>query len=706
MKAPALVVSAICVVAHCKVQSNPLGSVLSLLDELTAKVTKEGEVEAKAYAEYVEWCDETTSNGAYAIETATKDKAKLEASIQELSSNIQTATSKIDDLVSAISTAEKDLTDATTVRDKENADFVASEKELMESTDALTRAIGILEKEMAKNPAAFTQVDSKNVESALRAFSTVLDAAALPSSDKKKLAALVQAQQSEDADDDLAEPAAATYKSHSNNILDVLEDLKEKAEGQLSDLRKAEVNTNHNFKMLKQSLEDQASADTKDMDAQKAEKSGAEEGKATAEGDLSMTKKELASSQDQRSTAQATCLQTAADHEATVAARKNELGVIAKAKQILSDTTTGADSQTYSFAQVYSSSGFRMQTGQQLAGREVIELVRRLAKKEHSTALAQLASHIAAVARFGASNGEDVFAKIKGLIRDMIAKLEKEAGSEATEKAYCDEQIAKTEAKKGELEDDIAKMTSRIDQAASKSAQLKASVKDLESQLSALTKEQAEMDKIRMETHADYETAKADLDLGLSGVRKALGVLRDYYGGAAALVQDDAKPGAFMQRMAQPSAPVKHSSSSGAGGSIIDILEVVESDFATNLAKEETEEADAQSDYEKVSQENAVTKATKDQDVKYQNAESKSLDSTVAEYSSDRETANTELSAVLDFYSKIKERCIAKPETYETRKARREAEIAGLKQALSILQDETALIQRKRHGSFRGVLTA
>merc|ERR1719418_427008 len=245
-------------------------------------------------------------------------------------------------------------------------------------------------------------------------------------------------------------------------------------------------------------------------------------------------------------------------------------------------------------------------------------------------------------------------------------------------------------------------MTSKIDQAAAKSAHLKGQVKELQAQLAELLKSQAEMDKVRSETRADYETAKADLELGLSGVRQALGVLRDYYGGAAAsMIQDDTRPSAFMQRMQQPVAPVQHSKATGAGASIIDILEVVESDFATNLAKEETEEADAQAEYEKVSQENAVTKTLKESDVKYKAQESKSLDTTVAEYSSDRETANTELSAVLDFYGKIKERCIAKPETYSERRRRREAEIQGLKQALSVLEDETALVQRKRRGSFR-----
>merc|ERR1740116_336990 len=163
------------------------------------------------------------------------------------------------------------------------------------------------------------------------------------------------------------------------------------------------------------------------------------------------------------------------------------------------------------------------------------------------------------------------------------------------------------------------------------------------------------------------------------------------------MMQDEAR---------QPAAPEIHSKAQGAGESIIDILQVCESDFATNLAKEESEEADAQSVYEKVSQENAVVKTTKEQDAKYKRQEAKSQDKTAAEYSADREAANSELSAVLDYYGKIKDRCIAKPETYAARTARREAEIAGLKQALSILEDETALVQRSRRGSFRGTLAA
>merc|ERR1719498_1635873 len=158
---------------------------------------------------------------------------------------------------------------------------------------------------------------------------------------------------------------------------------------------------------------------------------------------------------------------TAADHEATVAARNEELKVIATAEKILKDSTSGAASQTYSFLQQRAAS--KLQTRADLANSEVVSMVKKLAKDQHSAALAQLASRLSVVVKYGSRGGADVFGKVKGLISDMIAKLEAEAQSEATEKAYCDEQTAKTEAKKSELEDDIAKLTSKIDKAAARS---------------------------------------------------------------------------------------------------------------------------------------------------------------------------------------------------------------------------------------------
>jgi hypothetical protein len=685
--------------------SNPLGTVVSLIDELAAKITAEGEKEAKAYKEYTEWCDDAAANVKFEIKTEKSKKEELEAAIVKYTDDASSSSSKIEDLAGSIAADGKELKEATEVREKEAAEFAASEAELVDSVDTVGRAISIIEREMAKNPALVQQVNSGDMGKLLKSLSTVIDAAAFSVNDRAHLMALVQNRDNsnDQEDDELSAPAPAAYKSHSSNIIDVLEDLKEKAEQELADVRKAESSTKHNYMMLKQSLEDQMAADTKDMNDEKSAKAAADESKAVAVGDLAETTKALANSEQVLQTTGTSCMTVAADHEATVKARAEELKTIAEAKKILLGSTKGAEEKTYSFFQVVSNTNSALHTRADLANAEVVNLIKKLARDQHSTALAQLASRISAVIRYSGSSGTDPFEKVKSLIKDMIAKLTKEAESESTEKAYCDEELAKTKTKKEELDYTISKLTAKLDKAASKSASLKEDVKVLQAELAKLAKSQAEMDKMRSEEHADYLEAKSDLELGLSGVRKALAMLRDYYGSDAssALLQNGADLGAAMS---QPAAPETFSKAGGAGGSIIDILEVVDNDFAKNLAAEESQEADAAAEYEKTTQENKITKAMKEQDVKYETQEFKALDKEIAELSSDRETSSTELSAVMEYDTKLKERCIAKPETYEERKSRREAEISGLKEALSILNGE-ALVQRRKqgfHGQFLG----
>merc|ERR1719203_300196 len=104
------------------------------------------------------------------------------------------------------------------------------------------------------------------------------------------------------------------------------------------------------------------------------------------------------------------------------------------------------------------------------------------------------------------------------------------------------------------------------------------------------------------------------------------------------MVQMDSDLG---DEMHQPAPPAKHSKSGDAGGNIVNMLEVAESDFAKNLAEVEKTESDAVDEYETTTEDNKMSKMTKEQDVKYKTAEFKGLDKKVSELSGDRDTQSS-----------------------------------------------------------------
>jgi len=679
-------------------QDNPVQKVLQLLTELEAKVIKDGEVEQKAYEEYVDWCQNGAKDKEWEIKTAKAEIEELKATISSSGASIEEHTAKIEELAGAITTNEQDLSAATGIREKEHADFASSEGELVDALDTLDRAIVIIEKNMRGSALVQARVSTKNMDNLIQVLKTVIEAASLNAHDQKTLVGLVQSNAADaDSDDDaeLGAPDPDAYKSHSGSILDVLEDMKEKAETQLNELRKAEMNAKHNYEMLKQSLTDQMAADNKEMADSKGAKAAAEETKAVAEGDLSVTEKDLKDAETVLGSMHEDCMQTAQDHEASVKGRAEELDALAQAKKILADIG-GATEKTYSFMQwakgsgaIASASGLKSKSD--LANFEVVNLIRRLAKAQHSQALSLLAQRVAGAYRASQSMGEDPFAKVKALISDMIERLVKEGSEEASHKAWCDEEMAKTKKKKMELEYDIEKLTTKIDKAKAMSTKLKEEVAELNKEIAEIAKSQAESDKIRQEEHAAFLEAKADLEQGIDGVRMALKVLKDYYASAEA--------GLMQMAAEQPDAPETHEKSSGAGTSIIGFLEVIESDFAKNLAEVTTEEDSAAVQYQKTLLQNKVSKAMKESDVKYKTKEAAGLDKSVAEDSADLEGAQSELDSVLEATKIQRGMCELKPETYEERKGRREAEIAGLKEALQILEGEAVFLQR----SFRGI---
>jgi len=296
--------------------------------------------------------------------------------------------------------------------------------------------------------------------------------------------------------------------------------------------------------------------------------------------------------------------------------------------------------------------------------------------------LTQLASRMTSAMRFGAAAGEDPFAKVKGLIADMIATLEADAETDASHKAYCDKETSEATAKKDDLTAESDKLSTKIAQAKASSAKLKEQVATLQGELAGMAKARAEAGALRSEEKATFEKNSAEMKQGIEGVKMALKVLKEYYA----------------------NSDKSHEAAQGAGSGIIGLLEVCESDFTKGLTEMTAQEETAASDYTSYVKEDEIATTKKQQDVKYKTKEAASLDSTMSELSTDLSSVSDELNAVLSGLEKLAKMCVAKAEPYAERKSRREAELAGLKEALSILESETALLQKTSKHTLRGAV--
>jgi len=292
---------------------------------------------------------------------------------------------------------------------------------------------------------------------------------------------------------------------------------------------------------------------------------------------------------------------------------------------------------------------------------------------------------------------------VKGLIEEMIEKLLKEAQEEATQKAFCDAEVGKS--KKSLKTKTMAsdKLSARADKAAARKAELEETVKVLESEVAELDAGNAEATKIRQEELATYKVAHKDFSDAATAVEKAIKVLKDFYDSQSLLqvssktrVMSAAKLQAEEDEDEDSDAPELGGSKGDAAGVIIGILEMSLEDFTKLLSETETEEEIAVEAYEKLTGENKISKAAKTAEIKASLSEIKMLTSSLTDTKGDLDMVTKEMAAVTAYLEELKPQCEEKTMSYAEKKAKREAEIEGLKEALSILSGEgIALLQQQ-----------
>jgi chromosome segregation ATPase len=627
---------------------SPVAKVIEFLDELKGKVSSDLAAEETMMADYSKWCDTEANEKEDAISSNKRTIGDLEAEIADATARIGELSTEVEDLAGKISGAESDLANATSIRDDEHAAFAASESELVDTVDSLERAIVVV----GRGQVSFLQSrDKDEMAKYTMALSKIIESNWVNKKDKAAVQALLQ---SSSGDEDLSlQPQASTaaYSSQGGGILDTIKDMKEKAESTLSDARSEEMKAAHAFALLKQSLETELATMKKRMSEATTEKSGLEETKASAEEELASTKKTLADDETYLEELKQSCSMKAAEWETRQKDAAAEMAAIAKAKEVLEDGVKV-------FLQV--SSKTRTKGGADDDKRErVLALLQGM--KDRSYFFSQLKS----TARDGP------FDKITGLIEGMISRLEKEAAEEADAKSFCDAETKKSKAKQAELTATSDKHAVRIEKATATIAELKEKIKMLQEQMAEMDAAQAEATALRTKEHEEYVKASKDYKDSAEAVANAISVLEAYYSG-----------GSFVQ---SKQAPEFGGKKGDIASTILGMMEVAESDFTTLLAESEAQEKAAQTAYDKLTESNTVTRAANVEDVKGKEAAVKSEETALLNYKEDYATTGKELDSVLTYLDKLKPQCETKVMSYAERKAKREEEIEGLKEALEIL---------------------
>jgi len=659
-----------------------IAKVIQMLGEENDKIKADLEVESKTMAEYMQWCDDTQTEKSYAIKTANTKIEDLSAIIEDNGAQIEGLDAEIAELGNEISERQTDIDDATAIRNKEKSEFLVAEEEqvamvqeledmevaLKQQMAAMTTPPPVpVEGEEAEAAPALLQTGSKHNRHEMdvvtlakmkRAMTLMVNSVWVDPESKKNLALMQSAQ----------DPEAADGPASDDENLAAFEGLKGKAEESLQRQRDEEVKKQNEHNLNVVSLKQAIALAEEKVDDAKRDKNRLAEEKAKAEDELGEVKASKAADEKTLAAVTQECNDGAAAWDNRQKEAKAEMAAIDKAKEILASRVTV-------LLQVSAPVGQSLKAQVKIAKtrQKLISHFRTLGNKLHSLAMLNLVSVATS----------DPMEQVKTLLNDLIEKLMKEAAEAASLHQFCSEEKAKTAAAKEKKDNTLAKLDARLDKASTKKEQLAGDIATLSSELAEITKVNAESTKIRNEEHTNFLKVEADFTEGADAVDDAIDALKEYYGDTS-LLQTGSKSASDSD-----APPALGGAKSDSAGGIVGMLETMGEEFRHTVKTAQSEERESQKAYDTLTQDNKVATAAKEAEVKGAESEIKSLSVSLHDFGQDRKMAQKELDAINEYVDKLKPQCEGRVVPYAERKAKREAEIQGLKEALSILEEES-----------------
>ena len=134
--------------------------VVTLLQDMQKEIETEGETEQKMFDKFMCYCDGNTDGMGKSVEEAAQKITELQSKLAAEKAEKSQLDQELIQHKKDREAAKGDLETATSIREKEHAEFVESTGDAKANVDALTGAIAALEKGMGKS---FIQQNAKSV---------------------------------------------------------------------------------------------------------------------------------------------------------------------------------------------------------------------------------------------------------------------------------------------------------------------------------------------------------------------------------------------------------------------------------------------------------------------------------------------------------------------------------------------------------------
>jgi hypothetical protein len=665
----------------------PIQKVITLLTELNAQCKTSKAAEEVLFATKSQQCtsDKSTTQGSIDADNANIEKHS--AAIEVAAALIKTTDNRIKELDEDLARWTKDKKSATTVREAERADFTATNTDYGESVDALTAAEATMKKQdVTTDQAQFVQTTLIQVQSrhrsraappmpaALQAQLDALTQDASSSSDSlsdsvgsalaDSSAALAQTDESDGA---AAQTPAAGYEFQSGGVLDLLTKLKDQFTTEKTNLETEELAAENAYTAVMQQLSSNIAGGQTELDQKKILLTTTQQGKADSEGDLETSKTSLETDTTSLQTITSACTIATSDFNAADKLRGEEVEAIEQALKIIdSDSVAGAGTRNLpQFLQIKSKSVYahlRSELQNDPEQGKLIVFLSERARSLSSTLLLDIAQRAKA----------NPFTKVKKMVKDLMVKLMEEATAEMEHKGWCDTELTTNKMTRDKKSADVDSLTLEVEDLTATISRLGQESSDLAAEVAEMDKEAEATSEMRSQTKAANAASIKDAKAAITAVEQAMSVLKDFYARSA-------ESAALIQASADPTSQAE-------GGGIVDMLEVILSDF-TRLDSETTaaEATDLQSFKERMFQ-YKKDRALKAQQISQK--DEKKTDKSSALHSAQVDLKSTEesLDKAEKYYKSIKPQCVDSGITYGERKQKREEEIQSLEEALKILQ--------------------